>query len=54
MDDYQKGYKEAVDDVMDYLELWGGQEMLDFKNSLKYKLAKGIDYDYPWDDGEPM
>ena len=54
MNDYDRGYKDAVDAILNYLDLWGGQEVLDIKSSIKYMMAKGIDYDYPWEDGEPI
>jgi len=54
MDDYSKGYKAALRDVLDHLMLIGGPEMELLIKQIRYKVAKGIDYDYPWDDGEPM
>lgn len=54
MNDYDRGYKDAVDAILGYLDLWGGQEMMDLKNSIKYMMAKGTDYDYPMDEGDPM
>jgi hypothetical protein len=54
MDDYQKGYKAALEDVMDHLRLIGGPEIELLIQQIRYKTAKGVDYDYPWEDGEPI
>jgi len=51
---YGKGYKAALEDVLDHLMLIGGPEMELLIKQIRYKVAKGVDYDYPWDDGEPM
>jgi len=51
---YSRGYKDAVDAILGYLDLYGGQEMLNLKASIKYLMAKGVDYDYPMDEGDPI
>ena len=47
MNDYQKGYKAALEDVLDHLSLIGGPDMELLIKQIRYKMAKGIDYDYP-------
>jgi len=54
MDDYTKGYRAALKDVLDYLQLIGGPDMEKLIKQIRYKTAKGIDFDYPWDDGDPI
>ena len=54
MDDYSKGYKAALEDVLDHLMLIGGPEMELLIQQIRYKVAKGVDYDYPMDDGDPI
>ena len=51
---YDKGYRAALKDVLDYLELIGGPDMEQLIKQIRYKTAKGVDFDYPWDDGETM
>ena len=47
MNDYQKGYRAALEDVLDHLRLIGGPDMELLIEQIRYKMAKGIDYDYP-------
>ena len=49
MSDYDKGYKDALKDVLDHLRLIGGPEMGALINSIRYATAKGVALDYPND-----
>ena len=49
MDDYTKGYRDALKDILDHLRLIGGPEMEVLINSIRYATAKGVALDYPND-----
>ena len=46
MNDYSRGYRDALKDVLEHLRLIGGPEMDLLINSIRYATAKGIDFDY--------
>jgi len=46
MNDYSKGYKDALKDVLEHLRLIGGPEMDLLINSIRYATTKGVDFDY--------
>jgi hypothetical protein len=43
---YDKGRRDAVKEILDYLDLWGGQEVLTLKEAIRYKMASGYPLDY--------
>ena len=49
MNDYDRGYRDAIKDVLDKLRLIGGQEMWVLENAIRYMTAKGVALDYPND-----
>jgi hypothetical protein len=44
---YDKGRRDAVKEILDYLDLWGGQEVLTLKEAIRYKMASGYPLEYP-------
>jgi len=44
---YDQGFKDCLKEVYNYLELWGGQDVLALKNALKYHMQRGFGYEYP-------
>ena len=49
MSEYDKGYRDALKDILDHLRLIGGPEMEVLINSIRYATAKGVALDYPND-----
>ena len=43
---YDKGRRDAVKEILEYLDLWGGAEVLTLKQAIKYKMASGYPLDY--------